>query len=339
MREMTAPLAGPLRDYALAEERWDGAIARRLARESVAEWLERHQAPATLRARMRGLRGLLLADPEQLSVLSLVDLFATVKNPGEGEMYRIREGNDRLATALAGRLRRRPLLGTVLRGVRHRGGRVTAAIESAAGMASRDVDYVVVALPPAVMRDVTFQPELPDQQREAIGRLRAGAATRLLIQVSNRFWAQSGRPRAFGTDQPIGAVWDGNEQQPGPAAVLSFLAGGKASPELQAIVRDEGLANVLRRVDWLRRKGARPPRVLASRTVVWEDDPWSRGGYAVFDTAFDPILRDCLARPSGRIVFAGEHTSHRWQGYINGAIDSGRRAAAEVAALHDDRGA
>jgi monoamine oxidase len=40
-----------------------------------------------------------------------------------------------------------------------------------------------------------------------------------------------------------------------------------------------------------------------------------------------------LARPHGRIVCAGEHTSFRWQGYMNGAVESGLRAAAEVRAL------
>jgi monoamine oxidase len=34
-------------------------------------------------------------------------------------------------------------------------------------------------------------------------------------------------------------------------------------------------------------------------------------------------------------VFAGEHTSIRWQGYMNGAVESGLRAAAEIGALHD----
>jgi monoamine oxidase len=52
-------------------------------------------------------------------------------------------------------------------------------------------------------------------------------------------------------------------------------------------------------------------------------------------------LRDWLARPFGRVPFAGEHTSLKWQGFVSGAIDSGRRAAAEVLALramaHDSR--
>jgi monoamine oxidase len=67
------------------------------------------------------------------------------------------------------------------------------------------------------------------------------------------------------------------------------------------------------------------------QAYTWEHDRWAKGGYAVFDPRFDPALRPWLARPSGRIVFAGEHTSGRWQGYMNGAVESGRRAAIEVA--------
>ena len=57
------------------------------------------------------------------------------------------------------------------------------------------------------------------------------------------------------------------------------------------------------------------------------------GGYAVFGPTYDPALRQWLARPRGRILFAGEHTSLRWQGYMEGAVESGLRAAAEVRAM------
>jgi monoamine oxidase len=69
------------------------------------------------------------------------------------------------------------------------------------------------------------------------------------------------------------------------------------------------------------------------KIVIWEDDPWARGGYAVFGAGYDPRLREWLARPAGPLVFAGEHTSVRWPGYMNGAIESGKRAAAEIRAL------
>ena len=85
------------------------------------------------------------------------------------------------------------------------------------------------------------------------------------------------------------------------------------------------------RLTWL----GTPSELLATQAITWEDDPWSRGGYAFFDPAFDPGLRAWLASPAGRVVFAGEHTSLRWQGYMNGAIETGKRAAAEIQALQE----
>jgi monoamine oxidase len=84
-------------------------------------------------------------------------------------------------------------------------------------------------------------------------------------------------------------------------------------------------------LDWL---GAKNAELVAWNQARWEADPWSRGGYAVFDPQFRPALRAWLAQPCGRLFFAGEHTSIRWQGYMNGAVESGRRAAAEVRATH-----
>jgi monoamine oxidase len=87
----------------------------------------------------------------------------------------------------------------------------------------------------------------------------------------------------------------------------------------------------VRAIEWL---GSKNQTLLASRQIVWEDDPFARGGYAYFDPSFDPDSRAWLARSAGRLFFAGEHTSIRWQGYMNGAVESGRRAAAEIAASH-----
>lgn len=86
----------------------------------------------------------------------------------------------------------------------------------------------------------------------------------------------------------------------------------------------------MRELDWL---GIGKTRVVAHHVTTWEEDPWARGGYAYFEGGCDPNLRAWLARPHGRILCAGEYTSVRWQGYTNGAVESGLRAAAEVAAL------
>ncbi|HEX9368854.1 MAG TPA: NAD(P)/FAD-dependent oxidoreductase [Vicinamibacterales bacterium] len=319
-----------IEDFKLAEERWDSAVAARLARTSVEQWLERQRVPAPFKAAMRSFRGFFLADPEELSLLPLVEQFAESGTPGRGRIFRIPGGNDRLATGMAKRLRGPLLRETVVRRIVQRADGVTVTIEDRGGRRSEiSAGYVVCALPASTARAVLFEPALPEPQHDAMSCLRYGCATRLLLQFNRRFWRKPGRPRAFGSDLPTGAVWEGNEQQRGPRGILSFLAGGRASGGLQEILARQGNAGVVRHIEWL----GPPATLLASRAIVWDNDPWSRGGYAYFDPSFDPLWRAWLARPAGRLVFAGEHTSIRYQGYMNGAIESGLRAAAEISAI------
>jgi monoamine oxidase len=322
-------LAREVRDFGLAEERWDSAVAVALGSRSVADWLDAHDADPALAAALRGLRGFYLADPEELSLLVLVEQFASGETPGAGAMFRLTGGNDRLPRAMAEALRGRILLRSIVRRVRQDPQGVRVTIDEDGTRREIRADFCVMAVPASTLREVRFEPALPPDQHRAICSLRYGAATRLLLQFERRFWSRRSRPRAFGTDLPTGAVWDGNEQQRGKAGILTLLAGGRASAELQGILDSEGAAGAVERLRWL----GGPAALLASRTVVWEKDPWARGGYAFFDPAFDPRLRSWLSRPAGRILFAGEHTSEHWQGYMNGAIESGRRAAAEVRAL------
>jgi monoamine oxidase len=323
-----------VRAYQRNERRWQGPIIRRLAEESVADWLRRTNAPPWLAQRLRGLRGLFLADPEDLSLLALVDFFAdmdeTDESDREGGIRRVRGGNDRIATAVAGRLHTPVHLRTIVRRVRLTAKGLTVSAEGPDGLAEVPADYVVLAVPASTARGILIDPPLPDPQHDAIRRLRYGSATRLLVQFERRFWLNRKRPNAYGSDQPFGAVWDGNEEQKGPGAILSFLAGGGASKQVRDVVDHEGIDGLSKRLQWL----GSPSRALATRVITWEDDPWARGGYAYFDPGFDPTWRDLLARPHGRIVFAGEHTSVRWQGYMNGAVESGQRAAAEIVAMH-----
>src|SRR6185295_6064395 len=104
---------------------------------------------------------------------------------------------------------------------------------------------------------------------------------------------------------------------------------GSASDATQGIVAKRGPRGLVDALDWL---GSNRAELTASRKIVWEQDPFARGGYAYFDPGYNPALRVWLARPAGRLFFAGEHTSIKWQGYMNGAVESGRRAAAEIAA-------
>jgi monoamine oxidase len=318
--------------YKRAEQRWDSPIAASIARRSVAAWLEEAAVDEELRATATGLRGFFLADPDELSLIALVDQFSEEDAGAPGRMYRIEGGNDRLAEALAAPLGARLHLDTDIVALSHRGHGVRATVKNGRTQSQIGCDYAVLTMPAALLRRIPISPALPAQQHEAIVRLKYGRVTKTLLQFSRRFWRLPGRPRAFGSPLPIGALWDGNEEQRGRAGILSLMAGGSASDATQTIVAKHGTPGLVDALDWL---GSRRADLLASRQTVWEQDSHARGGYAFFDPAFDPSLRAWLARPFGRLFFAGEHTSIRWQGYMNGAVESGRRAAAEVAAVHD----
>ncbi len=324
-------LAGLAEGYRLSERRWDSAVAADLARRSVRRWLDDVQAEPDLREVATGLRGFFLADPDELSLLALVDQFADSDGSWPGRTYRVEGGNDRIALRLAAQLGDRVHLSTELVAVSQRGRRVRAHVRH--GRASSEIacDYLVVALPAPLVRRLPLSPTLPPFQREAYRQLRYGRATKTLLQFSQPFWRMRGRPRAFGSCLPIGAAWDASEEQRGRPGILALLAGGGASDATRALVARRGPRGLADALGWL---GSGRAELVGSRQVVWERDPWARGGYAFFDPGFDPALREWLARPFGRLVFAGEHTSIRWQGYMNGAVESGRRAAAEIASLH-----
>jgi monoamine oxidase len=307
-------LAGHVRPYKLAEQRWDSPIAAAIGRQSVAAWLDEVKADEELRTTTTGLRGFFLADPEELSLIALVDQFGANDGVAPGSMYRIDGGNDALPAAIASRLGQRVRLRTEVVAVSQRGSTVRVTVKHDGAQSHVEADYAVLALPTPLLRRIPITPSLPARQHEAYVALKYGRATKTLLQVSKRFWRAAGRPRAFGSALPFGAVWEANEEQRGRPGILALLAGGSASDATQSIVTRSG------------------PQALLQ--IVWEHDPYARGGYAFFDPAFDPELRPWLSRPAGRLFFAGEHTSLRWQGYMNGAVESGRRAAAEVAATH-----
>ncbi|MDQ6734891.1 MAG: FAD-dependent oxidoreductase [Nitrospirota bacterium] len=319
-----------IRAYRLIGQRWDSLVAQDMARLSVAEWLDQVKADAEMRALARGLRGFFLADAGDLSLLVLVDqLSADV--PGHGRMYRIKGGNDRLASGLAGLLGDCVHVRSQVLAISQTREKVQVRLRTVNGTEREmSADYLVCAVPATMLRDIACDPPLPSEQREAIVRLKYGRATRTLLQFERRFWHQRERLKAFGTDLPIGAVWEGNEEQPGPHGILSLLAGGSASVETQRLIANGGVERVAQQLAWL---GVADMPVLASRVISWEDDPWARGGYAYFDPSYDPAWRLWLSKPHGRIVFAGEHTSAQWQGYMNGAVESGLRAAKEVGVL------
>jgi monoamine oxidase len=304
---------------------WDSDVAATISRSSVDALVPRGVRPGHLRAFVEGLRGFYLAEPDELSALVLIDQVLGGEPPGRAATFRARGGNDRLVDALARRIRGRITLGAAVRAIRQNMRGVRVLVEAGGRRHELRADYAIVTLPPPLLRACTFEPPLPARQRAALEALGAGAATKVSLRFARPWWRRRGRPRGFGSNLPFGAVWDGADDQ--GAAVLTLLGGATASVSLASLARD--LPALARSLEVL---GPVAEPTLVAPPVSWENEPWSRGGYAVFPPGFDPRDRRLLGTPHGRVRFAGEHTSARWQGFMEGAVQSGLRAARELAA-------
>jgi len=128
------------------------------------------------------------------------------------------------------------------------------------------------------------------------------------------------------TDHPM-EVWDSTYGQPGGRGILmSFIQGPKAR-ELGRSSRAEQLRFELKTIEdvypGIRRNYER------GFVKVWDRDPWARGAVAYLLPGQVLSLEPHIARPEGRIHFAGEHASSL-RGWMQGAFESGRPAASEV---------
>ena len=134
---------------------------------------------------------------------------------------------------------------------------VTAALESNGRVSEARFDYLVCAMPATTVRDVVFEPALPEPQQQAVTVVKYGAATKTALQFDRAPWRTRGKPRGFGTPFPIGAVWDGNEEQKqrglprrsreaAKAGILTLLAGGGASAATREMLATEGPSRIVR---------------------------------------------------------------------------------------------
>ena len=326
---LTRILGPAARAFKAADCDWGSTIAAAIGRQSLREILEGADAEPRVQAYATGLRGLYLADPEDLSALVAVEQVLADPPPGREPMYRVAGGAARLVQALHDDAGCRVDVRHIVRAVSEEDNGVGVTIEGVRGRrATARADYLVATVPAPLLLEWSITPPLPELQRRAFESLVYGPATKAVLRFSSRWWRRRGRPRAFATNLPIGAVWESAEDQR-KAAMLTLLAGGSASAALRTLL-DTDASGLMPRLRWLGGKSKEAPAVVS---VSWEDDPWSRGGYAVFSPAFDPALRDSLSRGTRRILFAGADTSRDFQGYMNGAVESGLRAAEEIGHL------
>jgi monoamine oxidase len=190
---------------------------------------------------------------------------------------------------------------------------------------------VIVAAPPPTVLDIGFHPHLPSARRSLLTSLRMGQLMKCDAIYPTPFWRAAGL-NGFGISDhgAARAVFDNTPPSGGPGVLLAFVGGstwrtyGVQSPDQRRAAVLQGFADLF------------GPQALSPVDYVehdWTHERWTRGGPTAIHgpgtlVAYGRTVRE----PFGRVHWAGTETATYWSGYMDGAVSSGQRAAAEVLA-------
>ena len=129
-------------------------------------------------------------------------------------------------------------------------------------------------------------------------------------------------------------TWEGSAAQSGSAGLVTVFAGGRTgaswtADEPHAVAPEAFAAGYVGRIDEVV-PGTAERFNGQAWLDLWTRDPWTNGAYAAFLPGQYTRSWGYTGRPEGRVHFAGEHTSTYSQGYLNGGVESGQRAAIEI---------
>jgi len=318
-----------------AEEPWAAEDAEALDGQTLAEWIEANVRTPIARE-LIGLAGRTVwgAGPEELSMLHVLFYVDSaggfdklIDTEGGAQQDRLDGGAQLLALGLAESLGERVRLGAPVRRITQRDGSARVVADGVEVEASR----VVVALPPMLTERIEFDPPLAAQRRELARRLRPGRLTKCMALYEQPFWRADGFSGEAVTDAgPVTLTFDASPRDGSAGVLLGFVGG----PEVDDL---DGLGEAERREAVLdcfaRLFGPRAARPLDYAEQAWSEEEWSGGGpTSNFGrdgwTGAGPAIR----RPLGRVHWAGTETATIWSGYMEGALQAGERAAAEVLA-------
>ena len=278
------------------------------------------------------------AEPREVSLLFVLFYTASSgneQNPGTFErnfntrggaqMFRFDGGSQVICKRLARKLGRSVVLGSpVRRIVRSRGG-VSVYSDRVDVRAKR----VIVAIPPVLTGKIDYEPGLPDDRVELVDHYPQGTLTKAACVYERPFWRDDGLTgQVLFSDGPISATFDDSPPDDGKGVVFGFIGGDEARGFAKLSQRRRREAVIDNYVEFFGPQAANPKRYIET---IWKRETWTRGcpvGIPGLNqlAARGPALR----KPVGRIHWAGTETSDYWAGYMDGAVRSGERVAAEV---------
>ncbi len=244
--------------------------------------------------------------------------------------YTFKGGCDILPRALADRLKEFIYYGSPIIQVSQNERGVRVAFLQSGLRQNLEADFLICTVPFPVLKGWEFSPPLSENKRKAIDSLEYKSVVRIFLQCRKRFWLEEGVMGPAQTDLPIMQVQEhplSREDLSTGRSILEAHLRGKQARQVTSMSTHDRLDVALQHMEKVH-PGVRN-YFEGGTSKSWQDDEWSQGAFSFYKpgemTAWLPFIQ----QPEGRIHFAGEHTSF-WSKTMEGALESGNRAAREV---------
>lgn len=206
-----------------------------------------------------------------------------------------------------------------VRRVRQRDGEVVVTSDRGA-VAAR---AAVIAVPPPLAATIDLEPAAP-ARAQLVQRTAMGAIVKVVVAYERAFWRERGLSgEVVSTRGPLSVLFDNTSHDGRQPALVGFVQAGPARRW-----NGDAAPVVAQLVRWFGAEAAAPQDLAITD---WCAEPWSRGcPVAVMPPGALTTAGTTLRQPVGRVHFAGTETATAWTGYLEGALESGERAAREV---------
>ena len=278
------------------------------------------------------------AECDVQSALNLIYLLG-YNSPGQftlfghsNEKYHVRGGNDQIVTALAGLLDSQIVTGQPLVALRENpDGTYRVTFQVSDQFTDVTADRVVLALPFSILKNSVDLTEagFSEVKMIAIQELAMGSNSKLNLQFNTRPWAPLGCNGETYTDRGYQASWEVTRAQPGATGILVNYTGGDAADAFATGTPEEHAAEFLPQIEALLPGLSSQWNGLAT-VDWWAGNPYSLGSYSYWQVGQYTRFAGVEREQQNGVHFCGEHTSIDAQGYLEGAVETGERAADEI---------
>jgi monoamine oxidase len=260
--------------------------------------------------------------------------------------FHVTEGNDAIATGLARTLPSPVALGHRLVAVRKlASGRLRLTFDLGGRRIQNDFDAVVLTVPFSVLRNVQLHDslQLPGWKRLAIDNATMSDNSKLMVGFGSSYWYLRHDSNGSGCSDraALQSTWESNPSRGGEASgLLTQLVGGAQAKTMDPKRLQRHAAAFVNELERVLPGAQAAARRKANGDYLahlenWSRNPFSKGAYSSHRPGYFTSIAHNEAKPVGNLLFAGEHTSsfYEWQGTMEGAANSGLRAASEAFTL------